>query len=85
MKSMPLCRACWPWLLRVKGPFSLTLDNAGVATVEVGGRRIRHGQSVGEPWTGRFAADGQWLRATAPLPEAATGPETDAKTPVEKE
>ncbi len=78
-------RVSEPWLLRVKGPFSLTLDNAGVATVEVGGRRIRHGQSVGESWTGRFAADGQWLRATAPLPEAATGPETDAKAADEKE
>jgi len=56
-----------------------------VATVEVGGRRIRHGQSVGEPWTGRFGADGQWLRAAAPVPEAATVPETAVKVPDEKE
>ena len=78
-------RVSEPWLLRVKGSFTLSLDNAGVATVEVGGRRIRHGQSVGEPWTGRFGGDGQWIRAAAPLPEAATGPETDVKTPEEKE
>lgn len=70
-------RVSEPWLLRIKGPFALTLDNAGVATVEVGGRRIRHGQSVGEPWTGRFGADGQWLRTAPPIPEAATGPETE--------
>lgn len=76
-------RVSEPWLLRIKGPFTLTLDNAGVATVEVGGRRIRHGQSVGEPWTGRFGADGQWLRTTPPIPEAATGPETEP--PPEKE
>jgi len=78
-------RVSEPWLLRIKGPFTLSLDNAGVATVEVGGRRIRHGQSVGEPWTGRFSADGQWLRAAPPVLEAATVPETSGKAPDEKE
>jgi hypothetical protein len=78
-------RVSEPWLLRVKGAFTLTLDNAGVATVEVGGRRIRHGYSVGETWTGRFGADGQWLRAAPPLPEAATGPETAGATPDAKD
>jgi transcriptional regulator with XRE-family HTH domain len=76
-------RVSEPWRLRIKGPFTLALDNAGVATVEVGGRRIRHGQSVGEPWTGKFGADGQWLRTAPPIPDAATGPETEA--PPEKE
>jgi transcriptional regulator with XRE-family HTH domain len=78
-------RVSEPWLLRVKGAFTLSLDNAGVATVEVGGRRIRHGHSVGETWTGRFGADGQWLRAAPPVPEAATGPETEGAVPEGKE
>jgi hypothetical protein len=78
-------RVSEPWLLRVKGAFTLTLDNAGVATVEVGGRRIRHGFSVGETWTGRFAADGLWLRPAPPLPEAATGPETEGTAAEPKE
>ncbi len=78
-------RVSEPWLLRVKGTFTLTLDNAGVATVEVGGRRIRHGHSVGESWTGRFGADGQWLRTAPPIPEVATGPETEAGPAAEKE
>ena len=58
-------------MARVKGPFTLSLDNAGVVSVEVAGHSIRHGQSVGEPWTGRFGADGQWLRTAPPLPVAA--------------
>lgn len=77
-------RVSEPWLLRVQGPFTLSLDNAGVATVEVGGRRIRHGHSVGEGWTGRFAADGRWLREPTPIPESATGPETEGIPPPDK-
>jgi transcriptional regulator with XRE-family HTH domain len=59
-------RVSEPWRLRVKGPFTLTLDNAGVVNVEVAGRRIPHGQSVGEPWTGRFDGAGHWLRPVPP-------------------
>lgn len=73
-----------PWRLRVKGAFTLTLNNAGVVVVEVAGRRIRHGRNVGEEWTGRFDAHGLWLPVAdateAPLP---TAPETD--DPIEKE
>ncbi len=72
-----------PWLARVKGPFTLSLDNAGVASVEVGGRVIRHGQSVGEAWVGRFNAEGQWLRPKAPEGPPPTAPEVDSDASVE--
>jgi len=74
-----------PWTLRVKGPFTLSLDNAGVVTLEVAGRRIPHGGAVGEAWSGRFDAEGRWI-----LPEASPSelplhvPETDPDTPVEE-
>jgi transcriptional regulator with XRE-family HTH domain len=71
-------RVSEPWRLRVKGPFTLILDNAGVVNVEVAGRRIPHGQSVGEPWTGRFDGEGHWLRPPPPdLPEGAPLPDDD--------
>lgn len=66
-----------PWLLRVKGAFTLTLENAGVVSVEVAGRAIRHGQSVGETWVGRFNAEGQWIRPKAPEEAPPTAPEVD--------
>ncbi len=72
-----------PWLLRVKGPFIITLDNAGVVSVEVAGRNIRHGQSVGETWVGRFNAEGQWLRPKAPEEPPPTRPEVDPEAPGE--
>jgi transcriptional regulator with XRE-family HTH domain len=65
-----------PWRLRVKGAFTLILDNAGVVNVEVAGRRIAHGQSVGEAWTGRFDGEGRWLQPPLPkLPEGAPVPD----------
>lgn len=67
-----------PWRLRVLGSFTLLLDNAGVVNVEVAGRRIPHGQSVGEPWTGRFDEKGRWLRPALPeLPEGPPVPDDD--------
>jgi len=67
-----------PWRLRVKGAFSLVLDNAGVVNVEVAGRRIAHGQSVGLAWTGRFDAEGHWLRPAPPAePEEPPEPDDD--------
>jgi len=72
-----------PWLLRVKGAFTITLDNAGVVSVEVAGRSIRHGQSVGETWVGRFNAEGQWLRPKAPEEPPPTTPEVDPEAPRE--
>lgn len=67
-----------PWRLRVKGAFTLHLDNAGVVKIEVAGRPILHGQSVGEAWEARFGADGQWLRAPATEPKVKqSAPETD--------
>lgn len=71
-----------PWIIRVQGPFSLRLDNAGVATLEVAGRRILHGRSVGEPWAGQFDAQGTWIPPERPRPEP-TAPE--AEDPVTKE
>jgi len=72
-----------PWLLRVKGAFTITLDNAGVVSLEVAGRNIRHGQSVGETWVGRFNAEGQWLRPKAPEEPPPTTPEVDPEAPGE--
>jgi transcriptional regulator with XRE-family HTH domain len=67
-----------PWRLRVKGPFTLNLDNAGVTNVEVAGRRITHGQSVGEAWTGRFDGQGRWLKPPSPaLPAGPPVPDDD--------
>ncbi|WP_026853283.1 helix-turn-helix domain-containing protein [Geothrix fermentans] len=68
-------RVSEPWRLRVKGPFSLSLDNAGVVNVEVAGVRIVHGQNVGEAWTGRFDAEGHWLRPAPPPAPAPVEPQ----------
>ncbi|HEY3271147.1 MAG TPA: helix-turn-helix transcriptional regulator [Geothrix sp.] len=71
-------RVSEPWRLRVKGPFTLSLDNAGVVNVEVAGVRIPHGQNVGEAWSGRFDAEGHWLRpAPPPVPAPASQPPDD--------
>jgi transcriptional regulator with XRE-family HTH domain len=71
-----------PWRLRVKGPFTILLDNAGVVNVEVAGRRIPHGQSVGESWNGHFDAEGRWLRPAPPaLPEGAPVPDDEEDGP----
>lgn len=73
-----------PWRLRVKGAFTLTLNNAGVVVVEVAGRRIRHGRNVSEAWTGRFDEQGLWIPGDAvPLEPLSTAPETE--DPIEKE
>lgn len=73
-----------PWRLRVKGPFSLALDNAGVVNVEVAGQRILHGQSVGEPWLGRFDGAGRWLRPPKP-PVPTAEPQPPQDEPVDDE
>lgn len=73
-----------PWLLRVKGAFTITLDNAGVVSVEVAGRNIGHGQSVGETWVGRFNAEGRWIRPKAPEEPPPTTPEVDPEAPAER-
>ncbi len=70
-----------PWVLRVKGAFTINLDNAGVVSVEVAGRNIRHGQSVGETWVGRFTAEGQWIRPKPPVDAPPTMPEVDPEAP----
>ncbi|HJW73149.1 MAG TPA: helix-turn-helix domain-containing protein [Geothrix sp.] len=69
-------RVSEPWRLRVKGPFVITLQNAGVVNLEVAGQRIPHNQNIGETWTGRFDAEGHWLRPAPPVPgvEAETAP-----------
>lgn len=74
-----------PWTLRVKGPFTLTLDNAGVVTVEVAGRRISHGGAVGEPWSAQFDAEGRWILPVEAAPQLPLHvPETDPSTPAEE-
>ena len=75
-------RVSEPWHLRVKGPFTISLDNAGVVALEVAGRRIRHGRNVGEPWTGRIEENGEWLVPASKDPEhPSTAPETDQTVP----
>jgi hypothetical protein len=71
-----------PWRLRVKGPFTLTLSNAGVVKVEVAGAPVPHGAAVGAAWTGRFDAEGRWLKPPAPrspqvAPETPPGGESE--------
>lgn len=67
-----------PWRLRVKGPFALAFDNGGVVVLDVAGRRIRHETSVGEPWSGRFGENGEWLvPATTVGENPPSAPETD--------
>lgn len=70
-----------PWKLRVKGDLTIELDNAGVVSLEVAGKVIRHGQSVGERWVGRFNAQGIWLRPSPPEEDPPTSPDTDTPTP----
>lgn len=74
-------RVSEPWRLRVKGAFTLFLENAGVVNVEVAGVRIAHGQSVGETWLGRFDAEGHWLKPAPPvLPEEPAPADDDEET-----
>ena len=68
-----------PWKLRVKGPFTLNLSNAGVVQIEVAGRPVASGASVGEAWSGRFDENGQWLRPKPPPVPA--GPLTQEPAP----
>lgn len=56
-----------PWKLRVKAPFQLSLSNAGVVQVEVAGKPVATGASVGQPWSGSFDENGVWRRPR-PLP-----------------
>jgi len=75
-------RVSEPWRLRVKGPFSISLDNAGVVALEVAGRHIRHGHTVGEPWVGQFSVTGEWIVPQQPPPQQPpTAPETDPADP----
>jgi len=67
-----------PWTVRAKGPFTLSLDNAGVVVVEVAGRRIPHGRSVGEAWSASFGADGVMQTNHSNSPEAPpSAPDTE--------
>ncbi len=64
-----------PWQGRVKGPFTLRLENAGVVALEVAGRSIPHGHRVGQVWEGAFDAQGQWIRPPAPPAPPPSAPE----------
>jgi hypothetical protein len=75
-------RVSEPWRLRMKGPFSINLDNAGVVALEVAGHRIRPGRTVGEPWLGRFGPAGEYLVPVEEGPRSpSTAPETDPSQP----
>jgi len=82
--SMPL-RVSEPWILRVKGAFTLSLDNAGVVTVEVAGRRINHGRAVGESWSASFDAEGRLVLPVEETPKLPLHvPQTDPEAPVQE-
>lgn len=75
-------RVSEPWQLRVKGPFTIALDNAGVVALEVAGRRIRVGRTVGEPWMGRFGPAGEYLAPEDTSPRnPPSPPESDPNPP----
>jgi len=77
-------RVSEPWTLRVKGPFTLTLDNVGVVAMEIAGRRIPHGGSVGESWSAQFDEQGRWIRPVDTPPQLPLHvPETDTEPPDE--
>jgi hypothetical protein len=62
----------------VKGPFTISLDNAGVVALDVAGRHIRLGRTVGEPWQGEFGPLGEWIQPAEASPQSPpTAPETD--------
>ena len=56
-----------PWKLRVKGSFTLHLDNAGVVAAEVAGVKIVHGAGVGQQWSGAFDDHGNWVQPKKPV------------------
>ena len=78
-------RVSEPWRIRVKGPFVISLDNAGVVEIEVAGQRIQHGKIVGESWSGSFGADGLLLLPPKPKVEnpPPTAPETEPEAEAE--
>ncbi len=73
-------RASEPWRVRMPGPFTLALENAGVVVVEVAGRSVRHGRHVGDTWTATFDAQGRWL---LPVPTLPPGPVTGPEPPLD--
>jgi len=79
-------RVSEPWRTRVKGPFTLSLDNAGVVEVEVAGRRIQYAGIMGESWSGTFGADGLLLLPPKPVAEDTppTAPEAEPEVESEK-
>ena len=67
-----------PWCFRAKGPFTIHLSNAGVVSLEVGGRRILGERHINGPWVGNFNSGGKWLIPAEPkLVHTPTVPETD--------
>lgn len=71
-------RVSEPWRLRVRGPFTISLGNAGVVALEVAGRHIRHGRTVGEPWQGQFGPQGGWILPQEAAPKnPPSAPEAD--------
>ncbi|MBK8793608.1 MAG: helix-turn-helix domain-containing protein [Holophaga sp.] len=85
LETIQTLRVSEPWTLRVKGPFTLALDNAGVVTLEVAGRRILHGVAVGEPWTGRFDDEGRWILPEDLAPKVPLHiPQSETEAPTEE-
>lgn len=85
VETAQILRVSEPWTLRVKGAFSLFLENAGVVTLEVAGRRIQHGIAVGESWTGRFDDEGRWILPEDSAPKVPLHvPQSETESPVEE-
>lgn len=72
-------RVSEPWSGRVKGPFVVRLENAGVIALEVAGRSIPHPHRIGQAWEGSFDGLGQWIRPPAPPPAPPSAPESPAE------
>lgn len=67
--QIQVLRMSEPWKLRIKGSFTISLDNAGVVVAEIAGHKIQHGAIVGQHWSGSFDAKGNWLRPVQrPIP-----------------
>lgn len=70
-----------PWRLRVKGPFSLTLDNAGVVNLLVAGRQVQPDRAVAESWTGNFDEQGNLQLPASRIPTDVVAPEGEDGEP----
>jgi len=78
-EHVQVLRTSEPWKLRVKGAFSLSLENAGVVAVEIAGAKVQHGAGVGQAWSGSFDALGNWIRTEPNSAQSPAKPQAQPK------